>query len=91
MNNIKYIPLGKKIVSYNKIKTNNKLKKIDNIFEKINMNSSFYINYKKILSNNNKSVPIMNLSNILLNKYEINSRIFLYILNEIKKCRIKIK
>ena len=91
MNNIKYIPLGKKIVSYNKIKTNNKLKKIDNIFEKINMNSSFYINYKKMLSNNNKSVPIMNLSNILLNKYEINSRIFLYILNEIKKCRIKIK
>lgn len=91
MNNIKYIPLGKKIVLYNKIKTNNKLKKIDNIFEKINMNSSFYINYKKMLSNNNKSVPIMNLSNILLNKYEINSRIFLYILNEIKKCRIKIK
>ena len=91
MNSIRYISLNKKIVTYNKIKTNNKLKKIDNIFEKINMNSSFYINYKKMLSNNNKSVPIMNLSNILLNKYEINSRIFLYILNEIKKSRIKIK
>jgi len=91
MNNIRYISLNKKIVTYNKIKTNNKLKKIDNIFEKINMNSSFYINYKKMLLNNNKTTPIMNLSNVLLNKYEINSRIFLYIFKEIKKCKIKIK
>ena len=34
MNYIKYLSLNKKKISYNKIKTNNKFKKIDNIFEK---------------------------------------------------------
>ena len=91
MNYVKYLSLNKKMITYNKIKANNKLKKIDNIIEKINMNSTFYSNYRKILLNNNKTTPIMNISNILLNKYDINSRIFLLILKEIKKSIIKIK
>lgn len=90
MNNIKYLSLNNKLIKYSKTKTNNKIKKTDNIFEKIHMNYLFYINYNKILVNKNKQInPLINLGMILLNKYEVGGKIFLDICKNIKISKLK--